>query len=198
MKKILFASIVLLTVSVKSQEFDFSFKETFDLAVPANLIISADNSNIEVVAHEKNSIEVFYIVQHGTDILKSTKEEIADQVGNQWKFDIQKTKNELEIHVLSTVIQGYINSEDAINVHFRVFVPEQTSTTLRSSDGNILLKGLALEQYCVTSDGDIKLVDLNGKVFAKTSDGDVILDNVTGKVDSHTTDGRVIKLASRN
>lgn len=104
---------------------------------------------------------------------------------------INHEKNSLDIAVLSTVIRGYINSEDAIDVHFKVYVPKQTSAQLRSSDGDILLKGLTLNHNCISNDGDIKLVGLSGETFAKTFDGDIIVDNVTGVLDSHTSDGRV-------
>ncbi len=103
----------------------------------------------------------------------------------------------MDITVLSTVLTDYIHSEDAIDVHFKVYVPKKTSTQLRSSDGDILLKGLTLNQNCMSSDGDIKLVDLSGDIFAKTFDGDIIIDNVTGLLDSHTSDGRVINLSEQ-
>lgn len=199
MKKtvLLIVTVILATLSVKSQESDYSFKEVYEITEPANLVIESDNSNIEVIAHYGNNIEVFYTVQKGNNLLKMRKEEIEDEVSNQWKFKIESSKNSLEIAVLSTVLTGYINSEDAIDVHFKVYVPKQTSTQLRSSDGDILLKGLTLNQNCMSSDGDIKLVDLSGEIFAKTFDGDIIVDNVTGLLDSHTSDGRVINLSEQ-
>ncbi|SHH79899.1 DUF4097 family beta strand repeat-containing protein [Winogradskyella jejuensis] len=199
MKKsvLLFITVILAAHSARSQESDYSFKEVYKITEPANLVIESDNSNIEVIAHEGNNVEVFYIVQKGNNLLKMTKDEIEDEVSNQWKFRIESTKNSLDIAVLSTVITGHINSEDAIDVHFKVYVPKQTSTRLHSSDGDILLKGLTSNQNCMSSDGDIKLVDLSGEIFAKTSDGDIIVDNVTGLLDSHTSDGRVINLSQQ-
>jgi len=199
MKKTLIAltAVLSLSFSGQSQDFDYSFKETYKLDSQANLTVSSYNSDIKVIAHDSGEIEVFYIVQKRNQLIKSTKEEIENLVGNQWKFDIEETKNTLVVRVLSTVTHGHINSKDAIDVHFKIYVPKDTSTDLYSSDGDILLQGLTSDQKCISSDGDIKLVDLTGKVYAQTADGDVLLKNVTGDVETITLDGRVVDLTDK-
>lgn len=189
-------SFLSLSFSAQSQDPDYSFKESFKIDEPFNLEISSDNSNIEVVAHGGNEIMVFYTVTKMGDVLKVNKEEMETMTEGQWKLDIQNTSKDLKMQVASTVKSGYINREDAINVHFKVYAPEQTSSKLTSSDGNLIVKGLALDQKCITNDGDIELNDLKGKVYAKTMDGDVFLSNVTGSVESITHDGKVIDLTN--
>lgn len=198
MKKttLLFAFILFLSYSAKSQDFDYSFMETYRLSNQANISVSSDNSNIEVIAHDGSEIQIFYLVQQGDRLLKSSKEEIEDLVSNQWEFDILETESSLAIRVLSTITQDYNESQDAIDVHFKMYVPKDIRTNLYSSDGDILLQGLTSNQKCISDDGDIKLVDLQGDITAQTMDGDIILKNVTGVLDSQTHDGRVIDLTN--
>ncbi|PIB31431.1 hypothetical protein [Maribacter sp. 4G9] len=193
----LLVSVFALSFSAQSQDFDYSFVETYKLDSQANLTVSSYDSDIEVIAHDSKEIEVFYVVHKRNQLIKSTKKEIESLVANQWKFDIEETENTLVIRVLSTVKKGHINSKDAIDIHFKIYVPKETSTDLYSSDGDILLQGLTSNQKCISSDGDIKLDGLTGKVYAQTSDGDVFLKNVTGDVETITHDGKVINLEDR-
>ena len=196
MKKSIYflVSVFALSFSAQSQDFDYSFVETYKLDSQANLTVSSYDSDIEVIAHDSEEIEVFYVVHKRNQLIKSTKKEIESLVANQWKFDIEETENTLVIRVLSTVTKGHINSKDSIDVHFKIYVPKDTSTDLYSSDGDILLQGLTSNQKCISSDGDIKLDGLTGKVYAQTSDGDVLFKNVTGDVETITHDGKVIEL----
>ncbi len=84
MKKtvLLVVTVILATLSVKSQQLDYSFKEVYEITEPTSLVIESDNSNIEVIAHDGNNIEVFYTVQKGNNLLKMTKDEIEDKVSN--------------------------------------------------------------------------------------------------------------------
>ncbi|MET2985357.1 DUF4097 family beta strand repeat-containing protein [Aureibaculum conchae] len=194
MKKTILLLIFALSFyfSVQSQNLDYSFKETFKVEKPLNLTISSNNSDIEVIANEGYDVIVFYTVTKLDEVLKVTKKELEVMTKGQWKLDILDTSKSLEIKVVSTVKNGFTRPEDKIDVHFKVYVPRETSTELTSNDGNIKVQGLALDQKCISSDGNIHLTDLNGKVYAQTSDGNIILNNVTGIVESITHDGRVI------
>lgn len=194
MKKIilLLAAVLTLSFSVQSQNSGYSFKEIFKANEPFNLVVSSNNSNIEVIANEGNDMIVFYTVTKLDKVLNVTKEELAIMTKGQWKLDIQDTSKGLEIKVVSTVKIGFTRPEDKINIHFKVYAPKKTSTELISNDGNIKVYGLALNQKCISNDGDIHLTDLKGKVYAKTSDGNILLNNVTGILESITHDGKVI------
>lgn len=199
MKKtiLILVGVISLSFSVQSQNLDYSFKEIFKASNPFNLLISSNNSNIEVVANEGNEVIVFYTVTKLDEVLKVTKEEMEIIAKRQWKLDIQDTSKGLGIQVVSTVKNSFTISEDKIDVHFKVFTPKETSTVLTSNDGNIKVEGLTLSQKCISSDGDIHLTDLKGKVYPKTSDGNIFLNNVTGIVESITHDGRLIDLTNK-
>lgn len=183
----------LTNLSVQSQELEYSFKEVYEISTPSKLNISSSNSNIKVLSHDGENIEVYFVVKRDKKLLSVNKAKLPEIIREQSKLDIQSSANQLKLEVTNIVKDGYIKSEDAIIIDFIVYVPNQTSCDLLSSDGNISLKGLNSNQKCVTSDGDIELSNLNGDIIAKTSDGDIIIDNVIGNVDSQTMDGQVIK-----
>jgi hypothetical protein len=188
----------LIASVVQSQELEYSFKENFDVSPPTNLKISSSNSNIEVLSHNINTIEIQYLVKKNGKLLLINKDTFNEIIKNQSNLNVHNSENGLDIEVTNTAKKGYIKSEDAVIIDFKVFVPKDTNCELISSDGNITLNGLNSNQKCITSDGNIKLSDLDGDVIAKTSDGDIIISNVIGKVDSETNDGEIIKMDNWN
>jgi len=183
----------LTSLSTKAQELDYSFNESYEISIPTTLNISSSNSDINILTHNKNTIEVYYVVKKNEELLKVNKETLTQIIKNQSKLDIQNSTNALTIEVTNIPKKSYTKSKDVIIIDFTVYVPNQTSCDLVSSDGDISLTGLSSNQKCVTNDGNIKLSDLKGNIVAKTSDGDIIIKNVIGDVESRTMDGAVIK-----
>ena len=185
--------LFLTSLSTKAQELEYSFNESYEISIPTKLNISSSNSDINVLTHDKNTIEVYYVVKKNGELLKVNKERLTQITNKQYRLDIQNSANELTLEVINIPKKGFTKSEDTIIIDFIVYVPKQTNCDLLSSDGNILLQGLNSNQKCITNDGDIELTNLKGNVIAKTSDGDIIIDNVIGKVHSQTKDGQIIK-----
>lgn len=183
----------LLAFNVQSQELPYSFSESYDVVKPKSLKISSSNSNIAVLSHNKNAIEIQYSVKKDGKLLSVNKSTLKELIQFQSILDIENTDNELKIEITNTDKKGYTKSEEAIIIDFKVYVPKQTSCELISFDGNISLSDLNSNQSCITSDGDIKLSSLKGDIIAKTSDGDITINNVIGKIDSVTNDGKIIK-----
>lgn len=190
---ILIVFCFLTNISAQSQEIEYSFKEVYQVSTPTKLNISSSNSNIKVISHDNQNIEVHFILRKDGKLLLVNKEELTHLINEQSKLNIQSLPNELKLEISNVVKEGYIKSEDAITIDFIVYVPNRTSCYIVSTDGNISLKGLNSNQKCVTIDGNIELSNLNGDIIAKTTDGNIIIDNVIGEVDSQTMEGKVIK-----
>ncbi|MGC6480185.1 MAG: hypothetical protein ACON42_07390 [Flavobacteriaceae bacterium] len=182
MNKIIAISLLtfVFTFHTQAQKREYSFKESFQLQQPISLTISSTNSDIEVIAHEKEEVIIYYsIVQQGK-LLQLSKAELEQKVADQWKFNLDSSARKLKLEVYSTVKSGFIEPQHKIDVHFKVCVPKRTTTELTSSDGDIKVKGLSLDQKCHTHDGNIQLTDIAGDVDALSSDGDIFLKNVEG------------------
>jgi DUF4097 and DUF4098 domain-containing protein YvlB len=104
----------------------------------------------------------------------------------------EHSKNRLTISVKNRKQSlGFNSFKDIPNVHFKVYVPQETACRLITSDGSISVAKLTSNQECRTSDGSIDISEISGNVNARTSDGDVHLKQITGLIEVGTSDGNI-------
>src|SRR5688572_14984809 len=174
----------------QAQEFDYSFKESYDVSAPAQLDLSSFDGNLDIIPNEENKILVYYIVKKGGKLLKIDRSELAKEL----IIEAEQNKNSVRVSVRQREHRTF-SFESSIGVHFKVYVPRKTACVLATSDGNISIQKLISDQQCKTSDGSIEITDIAGNVKGKTSDGDVRVRQIKGYVDVATSDGS-IRLAS--
>src|SRR5687768_18338778 len=68
-------SILAITIS-HAQEFDYSFKESYDVSGPAQLDLTSFDGNLDVIPTDGNNIVVYYIVKKGGKLLKIDRNEL--------------------------------------------------------------------------------------------------------------------------
>ncbi len=178
----------LLSISLSwSQNGEYSFKESYDLATPAKMKISSSDGNIEVSAGNTKKAEVLYIVRRNNKVLQISRKELEKEL----KVTVLQTGNSLDINVEYPKIQGF-NWKDHMQVSFKITVPKETSCDLITSDGNVSLTGLDLSQQCRTSDGNIAISSVGGDVIGRTSDGNISVKQINGAVEARTSDGNIV------
>ncbi len=189
MKKILLISLIglLFASPMMAQERDFSFQEKYEMGDTPELKIKTNDGFIDVYPTNSNTIEVFYIVKKRGRLVDMTRSELEEEMD----VDVIYDKNQLEISIRNFKTSNWINWRDRYDVSFEVMVPKEISCSLKSSDGNVYLKGLSGAQYCKTSDGDIDVSFVKGDVKATTSDGDVFVKDIIGYAELKTSDGDV-------
>ena len=177
----------LIAFTVTGQDARFSFKESFALTQPSQLSISSSDGDIDVVNIEGANTDVFFIVKKQNKVLNMNREALEKEL----ELTVEKTANSLTIVVKYPNSQGVIDWHERVTVSFRVQAPKGTSCDLRTSDGNISLKGLTPDQKMRTSDGNIQVDNVRGAVWASTSDGNINVHNVGGTLEVKTSDGDV-------
>lgn len=177
----------LFSIFTFAQENEYSFKETFNLSTPATLKVSLSDGFIKVYPSETDKTEVYFIVKKGNSFQKISKEELDEHVS----LIINIYPDDLEITIKHRNNNNWRGWENSYNVSCEIYTPVETSCNLRSSDGDIFIKGLTANQKCITSDGDVVAAKINGDVTCTTSDGDVHIYNVTGNTSLATSDGDV-------
>jgi len=192
MKTIALLLITLVTIlpETKAQHDDYSFKETYNVNSPVQLLVSSFDGNIEVSNSNENEIQVFYIARKNGRILKINREELEKEV----ILEVTPENNSLKINVKSkweNKAKSIFQSTDEVHVSFKVLVPKQTNCDLHSSDGNIRIAGLTSSQQLKTSDGNIEIININGDVNGRTSDGNIRLNEIVGDVEVGTSDGNI-------
>lgn len=188
MKTLLLVLLSFITVGTsQAQDFDYSFKESYEVSTPAQLDLSSFDGNLDVIPSEGNKIQVFYIVKKGGKLLKIDRKELEEEL----IVESEHSKNSLMLSVRNRKQYQPFNFEFSIGVHFKVYVPKETACNLTTSDGNITMQRLTSDQQCKTSDGSIRITEISGNVKAKTSDGDIHLKQIKGLVDVRTSDGNI-------
>lgn len=190
MKKLvyLFSLIgLLLATSLSAQERDFSFQEKYNMQNEPSLKIRVNDGFIDVYPSNTNTIKVNYIVKKRGHLISMDRDELERHVD----VNVIHNGRNLEIEIRRNRNGYWSNWKDRYHVSFEITVPKKTACDLRSSDGNIYLKGLEANQICKTSDGDIELSFIKGDVKGTTSDGDVFANEIFGFTDLKTSDGDV-------
>ena len=185
-QSILAFAVLFVSVS-NAQDPEHSFKETYEVSVPAQLMISTSDGNIDVTSSPGNKIEVFFIATKNNEVLHITREELEKEL----ILEVLHERNDLKITVKYRNEHLSFIPKDRIEVNFRINTPRETVTNLNTSDGNVSLDGLDGEQQCRTSDGNIRIDNVSGSVVGKTSDGDVSVRQVKGPVEIATSDGNI-------
>jgi DUF4097 and DUF4098 domain-containing protein YvlB len=185
---LLFAFGVFATTAIHAQDFDYSFKETYEVNGQAQLDLSSFDGNLDVIPSSGNKIEVFYIVKKSGRLLKIDRKALEEEL----VVESEHSDNRVRIHVKNKNQNlGFNSFKNIPNVHFKAYVPKQTSCRLVTSDGSISVVGLNSNQECRTSDGSIEVSEISGNVMAKTSDGDVRARQITGVMEIRTSDGNI-------
>jgi hypothetical protein len=178
---------VLLLTSINCLAQDYSFKESYKLGSTAQVSVSSSDGNIEAVAFDNDKTDIFYIVRKNNKVLNISRAELEKEV----TLEVQQSGNSLSIVVKYKNEFGWTDWRDKMVVSFRLQLPRETACTLRTSDGNIAVKGFNRDQRCNTSDGDVNISDIRGSVIASTSDGNVSISKVSGGVETKTSDGDI-------
>jgi DUF4097 and DUF4098 domain-containing protein YvlB len=189
MKKLLFSltCLLVLNYSSQAQEDNYSFKESFKISEPAQLVISSDDGNIEVMPSDQNNIEVHYIVKRNNKLLTISRAELEKEV----TLETTSSVNRLTIGVKYPKILHLPQANNHITVSLKIHVPKQTACNLNTSDGNISVTGLISDQVIKTSDGNILVSNIKGSVRGNTSDGNILIKEIRGSVDLKSGDGHI-------
>lgn len=191
MKKALFTSLLisglLLSVNGLAQKQKYSFNEVYDVSNSPKLTINTADGDVSVYPSEKDKIEVFYIVERNNEVLKISPKELEEE----FVIEVSSGNNYLTISVKQRYQYRMRDWRNRLNVSFEIYTPFKTSCDLRTSDGDVKLKGLTAAQELQTSDGDIDVTNVNGDLYARTSDGDIYVNQVVGDVESITSDGDI-------
>lgn len=184
---IIFILFISTSIALQAQEDKASFNETFDVSTPLQFKATVSDGFIHVSPSESKTIKVFFIVKRGNNIVEISREELEEHL----TINIINSSELVDITIKQRHDHNWNDWKLIYNVSLEVYVPRETACTLRSSDGDIKIKGLSGKQKCRTSDGDIELYGINGDVNGQTSDGDITLQDVVGTVVLTTSDGDI-------
>lgn len=136
---------------------------------------------------EAPRVEVYI---RGNNNHELTKQEIEKRLAEDYDMDIKVNGHELNASVRT---RHQINwNREGMSISFKIYVPEQSATDLRTSGGGIALDHLKGTERFTTSGGGIAISYLSGSIKGHTSGGGIDVSNSSDEIDLNTSGGGIV------
>jgi hypothetical protein len=150
--------------------------------------VQTSGGSISVAGASSNArIEVYISPNNSGDDL--SKEEIRKRLDEKYDLDIAVSNNKLT--AIAKTKEKINDWKKALNISFKVYVPQNISTQLTTSGGSIHLTNLSGSQDFTTSGGSLHVDGLSGKVNGRTSGGSIHLENSKDDIELSTSGGSI-------
>lgn len=192
-KYLILLAITVTSLAVNAQnKFDKEpyLTKTFSSENINSVVSKTSGGNITVTAvnPSQSRVEVF-VWQNGNRENSLSPDELKTKVANEYDLDVSVNNGKLTATARSKT--RITNWKKSLSFSFKIYVPENVSTKLETSGGNIVLTGLSGDQDFTTSGGNLDLDGLIGKVKGRTSGGNISLQNCKNDLDLITSGGNI-------
>jgi hypothetical protein len=147
---------------------------------------SGGSISVTGVTPTEARIEVYV---SGNNNKELTKEEIRQRLDELYNLDISVANNKLSAVARSK--ETIRDWKKALNISYRIYVPQSISSNLSTSGGSIHLNNLSGAQSFTTSGGSLHVKKVSGKVDGKTSGGSIHLEEANDDIDLRTSGGSI-------
>ncbi|MDP4151586.1 MAG: DUF4097 family beta strand repeat-containing protein [Bacteroidota bacterium] len=157
--------------------------------------VTAETSggNITVAgAHDADArLEIYVWVSNQRDRDEGlSKEEIQKRLNEQYDLTVDVADHKLT--VIAKAKTHFMNWGRGISISYKIYVPSNVTTRLRTSGGNIAMKDLnGAQQDFRTSGGNLDLARLGGRIKGSTSGGNISIDDAKDDIDLSTSGGNI-------
>ena len=163
-------------------------QKSFPREAVHQLQAETSGGNISVTGEPSGEarIEVYIRGNNGREL---SKEEIQQRLNEQFDLTVG-----LEGGVLKAIAKHKvhnINWNRTLSISFTIYSPEAVSSSLKTSGGNIALKGLSGNEDFKTSGGNLSAERLSGKITGRTSGGNVSITDCKDNIDLETSGGNM-------
>jgi len=147
---------------------------------------SAGGISVSGQAGEQPRIEVYI---KGNNNRELSKEEIKRRLDEDYDLNISVNGHELKAVVKNK--HDFDNWRESMSISFKIYVPQQVSTDLRTSGGGIRLDNLKGNENFTTSGGGLQIDRLSGTIHGHTSGGGINVTNSSENIDLVTSGGGI-------
>jgi DUF4097 and DUF4098 domain-containing protein YvlB len=183
-------AILALNAQFKADKEPFLTKSLSGEAIK-NVEATTSGGSISVagVSASEARIEVYVWPNNYNKSNGLSKEEIQKRMDEDYKLDISVSNNKLS--AIAKTKDKLMNWKKFLNISFKIFVPQNVSTDLNTSGGNISLTNLSGSQNFSTSGGNLNVENVSGKIDGRTSGGNVNVKNSKDDIDLTTSGGNI-------
>jgi DUF4097 and DUF4098 domain-containing protein YvlB len=193
MKNIAFTFILAassLALHAQNAESNYLYStKSFKDASPKKITVGTSHGNISVsdVPASQTRVEVYVHSNQGNQDL--SKQEIQKRLDEYYILEISLSGDVLNASVRQK--KDMLFNEPGLSISFVIYAPKTASGILKTSHGNIDLRGMEGSQDLETSHGDITISKITGKIVGQTSHGNVSVTDCNNDIDVSTDHGDI-------
>ena len=189
MKKIvnLFLVILLMAGQAHAQDREPFITKSFSNKTIKELFARTSGGGVTVDGGSNTArVEVFITGNNGRRL---SNEEIRERLDEDYELIIEVQGDELR--VTAETKDRFFNWKNALNISFKISVPQNISTDVNTSGGSISMRNLTGTQNFATSGGSLTIDRLSGRIKGRTSGGSIDVSNTKDYVDLGTSGGSI-------
>jgi len=190
MKTYLTLFFVALQTTIVLAQDDKTPYMTKSLASDAinNVIVNTSAGGIQVsgASGQQPRVEVYV---RGNNNQQLSKEEIKKRLDDDYDLSISVSGHELT--AIAKNKHSFSNWRHQLSISFKIFVPENCATDLKTSGGGISLDHLKGNETFTTSGGGLHIDHLTGMIHGRTSGGGIEVSNSSEDIDLQTSGGGI-------
>lgn len=149
------------------------------------VVTSGGNITVEDAGADQSKVEVYVRSGNGRRL---SREEIEERLEEDYDLEVAVSGAKL---TAVAEPEGNLNWRNSLSISFKIYLPGNVSSQLRTSGGSISLKGLSGDQDFATSGGSLHLDELTGSIIGKTSGGSIHVFNSGDLLDLRTSGGSI-------
>ena len=154
-----------------------------------SVVVSTSAGGISVSGESGQSPRIEVYIK-GNNHHELSNEEIKKRLEEDYDMNISVNGHELSATVKNR--HELSNWNNSISISFRIYVPEQVTTDLRTSGGGINLDHLKGNETFKTSGGGLNVDKLSGVIRGHTSGGGINVTDSHDDIDLETSGGGII------
>jgi hypothetical protein len=147
---------------------------------------SAGGISVSGQSGQAARVEVYIRGNNGREL---SKEEIQKRLDAD--YDLSVTVTGHEVRAIAKNKHQNMDWKKSISISFKIFVPSQVATDLKTSGGGIRLDNLNGNETFTTSGGGLELDHLYGVIHGNTSGGGIRVSNSGDNIDLQTSGGGI-------
>ena len=153
-----------------------------------NVIVNTSAGGIEVSGQsgQQSRVEVYI---RGNNNEHLTREEIKKRLDDDYDLSVSVSGHQLT--AIAKNRHNFSNWRHQLSISFKIFVPENSATDLKTSGGGISIEHLKGTETFTTSGGGLHIDHLTGMIHGRTSGGGIEVSNSSENLDLQTSGGGI-------
>jgi hypothetical protein len=153
-----------------------------------SVVVNTSAGGIQVSGEsgQQPRVEVYIKGNNNREI---SKEEIQKRLDEDYDLSVNVSGH--EVTAIAKNKHHFNNWRNQISISFKIFVPENCATDLKTSGGGISLDHLKGNERFTTSGGGLHIDHLSGMINGHTSGGGIEVFNSSEDIDLHTSGGGI-------